>query len=79
MCCCILYPEKKRKANEVINCEFQVEERLCETEPDASTLDLEKTDIQLVSISGDSASEHQEDLVEGDLGLGTAPALTREA
>ncbi|XP_026219718.1 sodium/hydrogen exchanger 9-like isoform X2 [Anabas testudineus] len=57
----------------------EVEERLCETEPDASTLDLEKTDIQLVSISGDSASEHQEDLVEGDLGLGTAPALTREA
>lgn len=58
---------------------FQDEEQLCETEPDRPTFDLEKTENQLVSISGDSGSEHQEDLVEGDLGLGTAPALTREA
>ncbi|KAK2859538.1 hypothetical protein Q5P01_004158 [Channa striata] len=55
------------------------EEQLCETEPDESTVDLKTTENELISIGGDSGSEHQEDLVEGDLGLGTAPALAREA
>ncbi|XP_071341179.1 sodium/hydrogen exchanger 9-like isoform X3 [Trachinotus anak] len=55
------------------------EEQFCETEPDNSTLHLEKSENQLVSVGSDSGSEHQEDIVEGDLGLGTAPALTREA
>uniref|UniRef100_A0A3B4TP29 Solute carrier family 9 member A9 n=1 Tax=Seriola dumerili TaxID=41447 RepID=A0A3B4TP29_SERDU len=58
---------------------FQYEEQLCETEPDDSIFHLEKTEKELVSIGRDSGSEHQEDLVEGDLGLGTAPALTSEA
>lgn len=58
---------------------IQVEEQLCQAEPDDSTFVLEKTEIQLGSIGGDSASVHQEDLLEGDLGLGTAPAITREA
>lgn len=58
------------------------EEQLHGTEPDdvkKTTIDLEKTENQLVSIEGDSGSEHQDDLLEGDLGLGTAAALTREA
>ncbi|KAK2886547.1 hypothetical protein Q8A73_020493 [Channa argus] len=55
------------------------EEHLCETEPDESAFDLKATENELISIGGDSGSEHQEDLVEGDLGLGTAPVLTREA
>ena len=54
---------------------IQVEEQLCETEPHDSTFDLEKTENQLGSIGGDSGSAHQEDLLEGDLGLGTVPAL----
>ncbi|KAF3703651.1 Sodium/hydrogen exchanger 9 Na(+)/H(+) exchanger 9 [Channa argus] len=58
---------------------FQDEEHLCETEPDESAFDLKATENELISIGGDSGSEHQEDLVEGDLGLGTAPVLTREA
>ncbi|XP_023275840.1 sodium/hydrogen exchanger 9-like [Seriola lalandi dorsalis] len=53
------------------------EEQLCETDPDDSIFHLEKTEKELVG--RDSGSEHQEDLVEGDLGLGTAPALTSEA
>ncbi|XP_068565982.1 sodium/hydrogen exchanger 9-like [Cebidichthys violaceus] len=53
------------------------EEQLCE--PDDSTSDLEKTENQLGSLGGDSGSAHQDDLLEGDLGLGTAPALAREA
>ncbi|XP_028425544.1 sodium/hydrogen exchanger 9 isoform X1 [Perca flavescens] len=57
----------------------EVEEQLCETEPHDSTFDLEKTENQLGSIGGDSGSAHQEDLLEGDLGLGTVPALAREA
>ncbi|XP_022622803.1 sodium/hydrogen exchanger 9-like [Seriola dumerili] len=57
----------------------EYEEQLCETEPDDSIFHLEKTEKELVSIGRDSGSEHQEDLVEGDLGLGTAPALTSEA
>ncbi|XP_078136263.1 sodium/hydrogen exchanger 9-like [Sander vitreus] len=55
------------------------EEQLCETEPDDSTFDLEKTENQLGSIGSNSGSTHQEDLLEGDLGLGTVPALAREA
>ncbi|XP_068438021.1 sodium/hydrogen exchanger 9-like [Clinocottus analis] len=65
------------------------EEHLGETEPDGSTLELAKTESQLGSLGGDSGSAHQEDLLEGDLlegdllegdlGLGTAPALAREA
>ncbi|XP_030253489.1 sodium/hydrogen exchanger 9-like [Sparus aurata] len=57
----------------------EVEEQLCETEPDDSARDTEKTENQLQSTGGDSGSEHQEDLLEGDLGLGTAAALAREA
>ncbi|XP_045924643.1 sodium/hydrogen exchanger 9-like isoform X1 [Micropterus dolomieu] len=53
------------------------EEQLCETEP--YTFDLDKSENQLVSIGGDSGSEHLEDLLEGDLGLGTVPAPSREA
>ncbi|XP_034717907.1 sodium/hydrogen exchanger 9-like isoform X1 [Etheostoma cragini] len=55
------------------------EEQLCETESDDSTFDLEKTENQLGSVGGDSVSAHQDDLLEGDLGLGTVPALAREA
>ncbi|XP_037613136.1 sodium/hydrogen exchanger 9-like isoform X3 [Sebastes umbrosus] len=55
------------------------EEQLCEIEPDDFTFDLEETENQLGSIGGHSGSVHQEDLLEGDLGLGTAPALAREA
>lgn len=58
---------------------IQDEEQLCEIEPDDSTFYLEKTENQLGSIGGDSGSAHQEDLLEGDLGLGTVPALAREA
>ncbi|XP_049913134.1 sodium/hydrogen exchanger 9-like [Epinephelus moara] len=57
----------------------EVEEQLCEAEPDDSTFDLEKTKTPLGSMGGDSGSAQQEDLLEGDLGLGTAPALAREA
>ncbi|XP_029384423.1 sodium/hydrogen exchanger 9-like [Echeneis naucrates] len=56
----------------------EAEEQLCQTEPDDSTFDLDKSENQLESIREDSGSEHQEDLVGGDLGLGTAPALSRE-
>lgn len=62
----------------MVKFEFQDEQQLCDTEPEESTFGLEKTGSELASISGDDGSEHQEDLVEGDLGLGTAPALTRE-
>lgn len=58
---------------------IQVEEQLCEVEPDDFSVDLEETEKQFVTTGGESGSEHQEDLVEGDLGLGMAPALTREA
>ncbi|KAG7224944.1 hypothetical protein INR49_014860 [Caranx melampygus] len=58
---------------------LQVEEQLCETAPDDSTFHVEKMEKQSVTTRGESGSEHQEDLVEGDLGLGTTPALTREA
>uniref|UniRef100_A0A3Q3FTQ8 Solute carrier family 9 member A9 n=1 Tax=Kryptolebias marmoratus TaxID=37003 RepID=A0A3Q3FTQ8_KRYMA len=47
---------------------IQDEEQLCEAQPDASTVSLEKT--ELTSTRSDSGSEHQEDLLEGDLGLG---------
>ncbi|XP_036935109.1 sodium/hydrogen exchanger 9-like isoform X2 [Acanthopagrus latus] len=57
----------------------EVEEQLCEIEPDDSARDAEKTENQPLSTGGDSGSEHQEDLLEGDLGLGTAAALAREA
>ncbi|XP_054478542.1 sodium/hydrogen exchanger 9-like [Anoplopoma fimbria] len=56
-----------------------VEVQLCETDRDDSTLDMEKMENQLGSIGGDSGSVHQEDLLEGDLGLGTAPVLAMEA
>lgn len=58
---------------------IQDEEQLCETEPYDSTFNLDKSENKLVSIGGDSGSEHLEDLLEGDLGLGTAPAPSREA
>lgn len=85
MCCCYILcvSSENRKKLKVINSNFphsiQDDEQPCKTEPDDSTFDLEKTDNQLVSIGGDSGSEHQEDLLEGDLGLGTAAALAREA
>lgn len=72
-----------QKEIKVINHNFplaiQVEEQLCEIEPDDSARDAEKTENQPLSTGGDSGSEHQEDLLEGDLGLGTAAALAREA
>ncbi|KAK5849607.1 hypothetical protein PBY51_013928 [Eleginops maclovinus] len=53
------------------------EEQVCEVGD--STFDLEKTEERSGSPGGDSGSAHQEDLLEGDLGLGTdPPALTRE-
>ncbi|KAL4001120.1 multiple PDZ domain protein [Sarotherodon galilaeus] len=55
------------------------EEELCEIEAGKNTLDLGKTESQQGSSESDSASEHQEDLLDGDLGLGTAPAHPREA
>ncbi|XP_042366590.1 sodium/hydrogen exchanger 9-like [Plectropomus leopardus] len=57
----------------------EVEEQLCATESDDTTFSLEKAEIQLGSIGGDSGSAQPEDLLEGDLGLGTIPALPREA
>ncbi|XP_029003907.1 sodium/hydrogen exchanger 9-like isoform X2 [Betta splendens] len=55
------------------------EEQLCDAEPEESTFGPEETGGELLSVSGDDGSERQEDLVEGDLGLGSAPALAREA
>ncbi|XP_005722786.1 sodium/hydrogen exchanger 9-like [Pundamilia nyererei] len=55
------------------------EEELCEIEAGKNTLDLGETESQQGSSESDSASEHQEDLLDGDLGLGTAPAQPREA
>lgn len=82
MCCYILCISSENR-EEFINHNFplaiQDEEQLCETEPDDSSFDLDKTENRLVSIGGDCGSEHQEDLLEGDLGLGTAPALAKEA
>uniref|UniRef100_A0A3B4YME2 Sodium/hydrogen exchanger 9-like n=1 Tax=Seriola lalandi dorsalis TaxID=1841481 RepID=A0A3B4YME2_SERLL len=52
---------------------FKDEEQLCETDPDDSIFHLEKTEKELVG--RDSGSEHQEDLVEGDLGLGSRSYL----
>ncbi|KAF3836598.1 hypothetical protein F7725_029156, partial [Dissostichus mawsoni] len=49
------------------------EEQVCEADPDDSTFDLEKTEERFGSEGGDSGSAHQEDLLEGDLGLGTDP------
>uniref|UniRef100_A0A3P8TGP8 Solute carrier family 9 member A9 n=1 Tax=Amphiprion percula TaxID=161767 RepID=A0A3P8TGP8_AMPPE len=56
-----------------------VQEQPVELEPEDSNLDSIKAENHLASTGGDSGSEHQEDLVEGDLGLGTAPAHIREA
>uniref|UniRef100_A0A3Q3NLQ7 Cation/H+ exchanger transmembrane domain-containing protein n=1 Tax=Labrus bergylta TaxID=56723 RepID=A0A3Q3NLQ7_9LABR len=56
-----------------------IQEQLCETEPDDCVCDLEETERQVGSIGGDNSSEHQEDLLEGDLGLGTAAAPSRES
>uniref|UniRef100_A0A3P8TGP4 Solute carrier family 9 member A9 n=1 Tax=Amphiprion percula TaxID=161767 RepID=A0A3P8TGP4_AMPPE len=56
-----------------------VKEQPVELEPEDSNLDSIKAENHLASTGGDSGSEHQEDLVEGDLGLGTAPAHIREA
>ncbi|XP_028288236.1 sodium/hydrogen exchanger 9-like [Parambassis ranga] len=55
------------------------EEQLCEIENDDSTFVLEETKLQPVSEGGDSRSEHQDDLLEGDLGLGSVPVHVREA
>ncbi|KAM4533348.1 sodium/hydrogen exchanger 9-like [Odontesthes bonariensis] len=52
-------------------------QQLCETEPDDSIFNLEKAELS--STGSDSASEHCEDLLEGDLGLGTGPAVAVEA
>ncbi|XP_074549523.1 sodium/hydrogen exchanger 9-like isoform X2 [Halichoeres trimaculatus] len=71
--CCVVFARFFSSANIEEN-----EEQLCEAAPHDSTCDLEKS--ELVSIGGDSgASEPREDLLEGDLGLGTAAAaLPRE-
>ncbi|KAM9332637.1 sodium/hydrogen exchanger 9-like [Pholidichthys leucotaenia] len=50
------------------------EEQLCESEPTDAESKLEKTEQRAESSISDSGSEHQEDLLEGDLGLGTASA-----
>ncbi|XP_030612879.1 sodium/hydrogen exchanger 9-like [Archocentrus centrarchus] len=55
------------------------EEEMCEIEPNETTFSLKKTESQHESSGGDSASEPQEDLLDGDLGLGNAPAHPREA
>ncbi|KAM6900643.1 sodium/hydrogen exchanger 9-like [Xenentodon cancila] len=55
----------------------ECEEQLCETEPDDTAVNLEKA--ELASPGSDSGSQHREDLLEGDLGLGTSPALVMEA
>ncbi|XP_029955547.1 sodium/hydrogen exchanger 9-like isoform X1 [Salarias fasciatus] len=55
------------------------QEQLCETQPDKNNPDLEKTEEQIAATGGDSGSDHHEDLLEGDLGLGTAPASVRQA
>ncbi|XP_013868848.1 sodium/hydrogen exchanger 9 isoform X2 [Austrofundulus limnaeus] len=52
------------------------EEQFCEAQLNASTVSLEKT--ELASIRSDSGSEHQEDLLEGDLGLGTSVSQRSE-
>ncbi|XP_053198383.1 sodium/hydrogen exchanger 9-like [Scomber japonicus] len=49
------------------------EEQLRETEPDNTPSDLEKSENQPVCIRDEPRCEHQEDLLEGDLGLGTNP------
>ncbi|KAM7390382.1 hypothetical protein PAMA_008513 [Pampus argenteus] len=60
-------------------CVHEDKEQMYKTEPDDTPSDLEKTENQLVCIGGDSGCEHKEDLLEGDLGLSTTHALTREA
>ncbi|KAM9713306.1 sodium/hydrogen exchanger 9-like [Menidia menidia] len=55
----------------------QDEEQLCGTEPEDSNFSVEKKELS--SSGGNSESEHCEDLLEGDLGLGTSPAVTVEA
>ncbi|XP_061569794.1 sodium/hydrogen exchanger 9-like [Cololabis saira] len=55
----------------------ECEEQLCETEPDDTAVNLEKA--ELASTGGDSGSQHCEDLLEGDLGLGTSPGLVMVA
>ncbi|XP_034003232.1 LOW QUALITY PROTEIN: sodium/hydrogen exchanger 9-like [Trematomus bernacchii] len=53
------------------------EEQVCEADPDDFTFDLEKTEEGFGSEGGDCGPAHQEDLLEGDLGLGTdPPAIT---
>ncbi|XP_070709446.1 sodium/hydrogen exchanger 9-like [Pempheris klunzingeri] len=52
-------------------CMQECEAQLYETEPADSTLDVKIPENQLPSVRGDSGSEHQEDLLEGDLGLGS--------
>ncbi|XP_037550015.1 sodium/hydrogen exchanger 9-like [Nematolebias whitei] len=52
------------------------EEQLCEGQLDDFTVDLEKT--EQASTRSDSGSEHQEDLLEGDLGIGTCASTRPE-
>ncbi|KAF7667346.1 hypothetical protein LDENG_00065270 [Lucifuga dentata] len=56
---------------------YEDQEQLYETEVNDAS-DLANAENQQVCISGDTESEHQEDLLEGDLGLGTIPPLSRE-
>ncbi|RVE58712.1 hypothetical protein OJAV_G00197200 [Oryzias javanicus] len=52
------------------------EEEFCEIEPHTPPLNLDKTEHP--PTPDDSGSEHRDDLLEGDLGLGTGPVNTSE-
>uniref|UniRef100_A0A667YY37 Sodium/hydrogen exchanger n=1 Tax=Myripristis murdjan TaxID=586833 RepID=A0A667YY37_9TELE len=58
-------------------CEDQ--EQLQETEADGTSIELDKVETQQESTGGNTEPEQQEDLLEGDLGLGTSPAPASEA
>ncbi|KAF6716766.1 Sodium/hydrogen exchanger 9 [Oryzias melastigma] len=54
------------------------EEEFCEIEPHTPPLNLDKTEHPPTPDDDHSGSEHQDDLLEGDLGLGTGPVNTTE-
>ncbi|KAM4606341.1 uncharacterized protein ACJ7VT_016571 [Polymixia lowei] len=57
---------------------FEDEEQLQET-ADSTPVEIEKTEGQQSDIGGGTEVDHHEDLLAGDLGLGTGPALTEES
>lgn len=58
---------------------MQDQEQLQETEADGTSIELDKVETQQESTGGNTEPEQQEDLLEGDLGLGTSPAPASEA